>query len=330
MTELNNRYIRGMHNLSNGARITAKAGSVVTIGSYDGVHLGHQAIMRQVVEKAREEGLRSVVVVFEPHPTEFFSGEQAPARLMTFREKVLAIYSTGVDLVCCMRFNESLASLSAEAFVTKILVDGLGVKCLIVGDDFRFGHDRQGDYQYLFDAGKQFGFSVTDTQTFEIDGERVSSTRIRRELEAANFAKARELLGKPYCISGKIAFGQQLARQWGVPTANVHLRRYRSPLQGVFAVRAHLTDGRQILGVANVGVRPTIGEKIKPILEVHLLDFKEDLYGARTNIEFLHKLREEKKFDSVDELKQQIYSDIDMARAYFKAEGMQALIEHNI
>lgn len=327
MTELNNRYIRGMHNLSNASKCPLKPDSVVTIGSYDGVHLGHQAIMRQVVDKAKEEDLRSIVVVFEPHPNEFFSAEKAPARLMTFREKVLAIYSTGVDLVSCMRFNESLASLSPEAFVRQILVDGLKVKHLIVGDDFRFGHERHGDYQYLDVAGKEFGFSVTDTRTFAVDGERVSSTRIRRELEAANFSKVEQLLGKPYCISGKIAFGQQLARQWGVPTANVHLRRYRSPLQGVFAVKAHLCDGRAILGVANVGVRPTIGTKIKPILEVHLLDFDENLYGKRTNIEFLHKLREEQKFASFDELKQQIYGDIEHARAYFTEQKIEAWVD---
>ena len=324
MTELNNRFIRGIHNLR-----PSREGSVVTIGSYDGVHLGHQTIMRQVIEKSNALGLPSVVVVFEPHPHEFFSGERAPARLMTFREKVLAIYETGIDQVCCLSFNRYLSSRSAAQFVQQVLVDGLNVKHLVVGDDFRFGNDRRGDFKYLYDAGKQFGYSVIDTSTFEVDGERVSSTRIRTELEAANFTKVAELLGQPYSISGRVEYGQQLARQWGVPTANVHLRRYRSPLQGVFAVKAHLPDGTQVYGVANVGVRPTIGEKIKPILEVHLLDFDQNLYGLRVNIEFISKLREEKKFASIDDLKQQIYADIECAQKYFGANGdVSAEITH--
>lgn len=301
-----------MHNLRAESR-----GSVATIGAYDGVHLGHQAIMRQVVSRARELNLDAVAVVFEPHPHEFISGEQAPARLMTFREKVLALYACGIDRVCCLRFNASLRSLSADEFVRQVLVDGLQVKYLVVGDDFRFGRNRSGDYSQLRDAGERFGFTVTDTHTHEVEGERVSSTRVRCELEAGNFAMAARLLGKPYSISGRVAHGQRLGRQWGVPTANVHLRRYRSPLQGVFAVRAHLPDGRAVAGVANVGVRPTIGAKIKPILEVHLLDFAEDIYGQRIAVEFEHKLREEQKFASLDLLREQIYADITAARAYF-------------
>ncbi|NHO64944.1 bifunctional riboflavin kinase/FAD synthetase [Aestuariicella hydrocarbonica] len=296
-------------------------GSVVTIGSFDGVHLGHQAIIRQVTEKAAELNLPSVVVVFEPQPHEFFSAEQAPARLMRLREKAFALFEAGIDRVCCLQFNQALRSLSAEEFVQQILVDGLGVKHLIVGDDFRFGKDRCGGYSYLAKAGQKQGFEVCDTHTFEVDGERVSSTRIRKQLELANFEEAARLLGKPYTISGHVGYGQQLGRTLGVPTANVHLQRYRSPLQGVFAVRATLPDGRVCDGVANVGVRPTIGEKIKPILEVHLLDFTGSLYGKILTVEFLHKLREEKKFASVDLLKAQIYRDIDEAKAYFALES---------
>ncbi len=312
MPQLHNRFIRGIHNLRAGDK-----GSVVTIGSYDGVHLGHQTIMKQVVEKSRQTGLHSIAVVFEPHPNEYFSQEKAPARLMTFREKVLALYQSGIDRVCCLRFNESLRSLSAAEFVQQVLVDGLAVKYLVVGDDFRFGQDRSGDYDYLHRAGQQFGYEVTDSSTFEIDSERVSSTRIRKALQDSDFELAERLLGKPYRISGRVAYGQQLARQWGVPTANVHLRRYRSPLQGVYAVRTWLPDGSVQPGVANVGVRPTIGQKIKPILEVHLLDFADNLYGQRVAVEFVHKLREEQKFDSLELLRQQIYQDIESARAYF-------------
>lgn len=292
-------------------------GSVVTIGSFDGVHLGHQAIIRQVIAKAAELKLPSVAVVFEPQPHEFFSGEKAPARLMRLREKALALYEAGIQRVCCLQFNQAMRSLSAEDFVQQILVDGLGVKCLIVGDDFRFGVDRSGDYDFLKRAGQSNGFEVCDTATYEVDGERVSSTRIRAELEQAHFDKAAQLLGKPYTISGHVGYGQQLGRTLGVPTANVHLHRYRSPLQGVFAVRVTLPDGRLCPGVANVGVRPTIGDNIKPILEVHLLDFSGSLYGELITVEFVHKLRDEQKFGSIDLLKAQIYADIEAAKAYF-------------
>lgn len=292
-------------------------GSVVTIGAFDGVHLGHQAIMRQVVAKSAELDLRSVAVVFEPHPHEYFSREKAPARLMTFREKVLALYQAGIELVCCLRFDESLRTLSASEFVRQVLVDGLQTRYLIVGDDFRFGRDRSGDYQYLCAAGEQYGYEVKATETYEIGAERVSSTRVRQVLEQGDFDLAARLLGKPYTISGRVAFGQRLARQWGVPTANVHLRRYRSPLRGVFAIRAQLPGGEVLAGVANVGVRPTIGDRIKPILEVHLLDVERDLYGERITVEFVHKLREERKFDNLELLRQQIYADIASARAHF-------------
>ncbi len=312
MSNIQQHFIRGMHNLR-----PLPQGSVVTIGSFDGVHLGHQAIIRQLRAKADELGLPSVVIIFEPQPHEYFSGEEAPARLMRLREKALALFRAGIDIVCCLRFNEEMRSLSAEGFMQRVLVEGLGVKYLVIGDDFRFGMDRSGGYQFLSAAGERLGFDVTDTHTYEVDGERVSSTRIRHELEQANFDEAARLLGKPYTISGHVGYGQQLGRQWGVPTANVHLHRYRSPLQGVFAVKTTLADGRVCNGVANVGVRPTIGKKIKPILEVHLLDFSGSLYGKLMTVEFVHKLREEQKFDSLEALKQQIHLDIVDAREYF-------------
>ncbi len=303
-------FTRGLHNLS------SIQGSVVTIGSFDGVHRGHQAILQQVKCKAEELGVPSAVIVFEPQPHEFFSGDKAPARLMRLREKALALFEAGIDRVVCLQFNASLRQLSAAEFIQQVLVKGLGVKYLVIGDDFRFGCDRSGDYQLLQQAGQANGFEVTDTHTYEIDGERVSSTRVRAELEAAHFDKAAELLGKPYTISGKVGFGQQLGRTLGVPTANVKLRRYRSPLQGVFAVKA--TVGEESWnGVANVGVRPTVDGDSKPILEVHLFDFAGDLYGSNMVVEFIHKLREEQKFDSIDLLKAQIYRDMDDAKAFF-------------
>lgn len=311
-SKLQQHFIRGMHNLR-----PIHHGSVVTIGSYDGVHLGHQAIIEQVTEKSAQLSLPSVAVVFEPQPHEFFSGDEAPARLMRLREKALALFDAGVDRVCCLQFNQLLRSLSAEEFVKRVLVDGLGVKYLVIGDDFRFGCDRSGDYEFLKQAGERYGFDVCDTRTYQVDNERVSSTRIRAALEVADFPLVRRLLGKAYTVSGHVGYGQQLGRQWNVPTANVHLRRYRSPLNGVFAVSVKFPNGETANGVANVGVRPTIGEKIKPILEVHLLDFNGDLYGKMITVEFLHKLRDEQKFSSLDLLKEQIYRDIDEAKAYF-------------
>ncbi|MCV6624929.1 MAG: bifunctional riboflavin kinase/FAD synthetase [Cellvibrionaceae bacterium] len=312
---MNNRppeFIRGLHNLAPHHR-----GSVVTIGSFDGVHLGHKAIVAQVREQAGRLGLASVAMTFEPQPHEYFSGETAPARLMRVRDKAKALFAAGIDRVLCIAFNRRFSSLSAEQFVQKVLVDGLGAKYLVIGDDFRFGADRSGDYAFLQAAGQRHGFAVTDTETLLLDGERISSTRIRAALEASEFALAERLLGHPYVIKGKVIYGQQLARQWQVPTANVQLHHYRSPLSGVFAVRARLEDGRQYNGVANVGVRPTVGGENRPVLEVHIFDFSDDIYGQELAVEFSHKLREEKKFDSLDELKQQIYRDRDEAKAWF-------------
>jgi len=312
VTLIQNQFIRGLHNLKPMHR-----GSVVTIGSFDGVHLGHQAIIEQVREKSQQLGLPSVVVLFEPQPHEYFSRDKAPARLMRLREKALALYAAGIDRVCCLQFNQTLKSLSAESFIQRVLIDGLGVRSLVVGDDFRFGCDRRGDYQLLKQVGEVQGFEVADTRTFEVLNGRVSSTRIRKALALADFTLAEQLLGKPYAISGRVGYGQQLGRQLGVPTANVQLLRYRAPLQGVYTVRVYLSDDKVVCGVANVGCRPTVTEVIKPILEVHLFDFSGNLYGQQINVEFCHKVRDEKKFSSVDELKANIDDDIVQAKSFF-------------
>jgi riboflavin kinase/FMN adenylyltransferase len=256
--------------------------------------------------------------VFEPQPHEFFAGDKAPARLMRMREKLDALWATGIDKVLCLNFNQTLRSLSAEQFIERVLVQGLAIKHLVVGDDFRFGCDRKGDYNLLQTKGKEFGFAVSDTHTLEMDGERVSSTRIRQLLEVGDFVAAEKLLGKPYGIYGRVVYGKQLGRQLGVPTANVNLRRYRSPLHGVFAVTAIFTNGTQVQGVANIGVRPTVNGLKKPLLEVHLFDFSRTIYGEVIDVEFHHKLREEKKFASLDELKAQLQTDIADAKDFFK------------
>jgi len=305
------QFIRGLHNLKPG-----RGGCVATIGSFDGVHLGHRAILQQLIDKSAEYDLPSVVVIFEPQPQEFFSGEQAPARLMRLREKVEAFVDAGIDQVFCLQFNRFLRSLSASDFIDQVLVSGLNVRCLVVGDDFRFGHDRSGNYQLLTQAGKQHGFEVLDTHTLEYQGERISSTRIREALEQADFVLAEELLGQPFCIKGRVVYGQRLGSQLGIPTANVNLHRYSAPLSGVYVVEV-LWNGQCLPGVANVGVRPTVGDLIKPVLEVHLLDFDEPLYGQRVQVEFKAKVREEAKFASIEDMVEEIHNDIAMARRYF-------------
>jgi len=306
------RFIRGLHNLKPG-----RGGCVATIGSFDGVHLGHQAILQQLIDKSVEYDLPSVVMIFEPQPQEFFSGEQAPARLMRLREKVEAFIDAGIDQVFCLQFNRSLRSLSADDFIDQVLVSGLNIHCLVVGDDFCFGHDRSGNYQLLTEAGKQYNFDVLDTHTLEYNEERISSTRIREALEQADFALAERLLGQPFCIEGRVVYGQRLGTELGIPTANVQLHRYRAPLSGVYVVEV-LLNGMRLPGVANVGVRPTVGDLIKPVLEVHLLDFDEQIYGQRIQVEFKAKVRDEAKFSSLEQMVEEIHNDITVARDFFE------------
>lgn len=308
------RLVRGLINYS-----APSGGCVATLGTFDGVHLGHKAILQQLRELAAHYQAPSVVIVFEPQPQEFFLGEKAPARLTPMREKVQALLAAGIDQVVCLAFNEQLRNFTAEDFVREILLKRLRVRHLVIGDDFRFGCDREGDFALLTSLSHTMGFGLSDNQTFEIDGERVSSTRVRSALEAGDFAKAEALLGKPYCMSGKIVYGQQLGRQLGVPTANVRLRRYRSPLQGVFAVRVTFADGERFNGVANIGIRPSVDGAVKPLLEVHLFDFSRNVYGKHISVEFCLKLRNEQKFASLDALQAQLQQDIAAAKHYFAA-----------
>jgi riboflavin kinase/FMN adenylyltransferase len=304
-------FIRGLHNLQ-----SYNQRSVVTIGSFDGVHLGHQAILQQVTATAAMLGLPSVVMTFEPQPQEYFSGEKAPARLMRLREKIDALLEFGIDRVVCLQFNRVLRTLTSSEFIDQVLVDGLSIKHLIVGDDFRFGCDRSGDFKMLVEFGKSCDFDVQDTKTLEIDNERVSSTRVREFLQQADFGRASQLLGRPFSIKGRVVYGQQVGRKLGFPTANVQLNRYAAPLTGVYAVLVDI-DGVRYQGAANVGVRPTVGDLVKPILEVHLLDFSGDLYGQRIEVEFMHKIRDETKFTTLDKLVETIRQDVKQIRAWF-------------
>lgn len=328
MAYLKMELIRCIHNLKPEHR-----GSVATIGNFDGVHIGHQAIIRRVVEQAKARQLPSVVMVFEPQPMEYFSvhapghdkkasdGElpapsKSPARLMRFREKFLRLQEFGVDRILCLSFNQKFRQLSAAEFVEKVLIAGLDVQYLVVGDDFCFGNDRSGNFDYLQAVGKRKGFAVVDTGTISIDGERVSSSRIRKVLENSDFKLAEKLLGQPYSISGKVVHGKALGRAIGTPTANIALHRQKSPLRGVYIVTWDDAAGKHYNGVANIGTRPTVNGDGE-LLEVHLFDCNEDLYGRYAKVTFLQKLRDEEKFANIEELKQWIAKDISQAKSYF-------------
>lgn len=305
------QLVRGLHNLRPHHR-----GCVATIGNFDGVHRGHQAILKRLRERAVELGVPSCVVIFEPQPREFFAPETAPARLTPLRDKLELLAAEGVDRVLCLSFNRRLSRLSAADFVEKVLIDGLGIQHLEVGDDFRFGCDRVGDFDFLQQAGNAQGFSVEAAQTVEIEGVRISSTKVRTALAGADFALAERLLGRPFRMTGRVLHGQKLARQLGTPTANVQLKRRRVPLSGVYLVSAEI-DGKAWPGVANIGVRPTVAGDGSAHLEVHILDFAGDLYGRRLTVVFHHKLRDEQRFASLEALKTAINADVAAARAHW-------------
>ncbi len=304
-------FIRGLHNLKPRHR-----GCVATIGNFDGVHLGHQAVIGQLADESQRLHLPTLVMIFEPQPLEFFHPERAPARLTRFREKMQALRRFSVDRVLCVRFNARFAAIEPEDFIERVLVDGLGVRYLVVGDDFRFGNKRRGDFAMLETAGRRYGFQVVNMHTFSIDGGRISSTRIRAALEAADLATAEKLLGRPYRMCGRVAHGDKIGRTIGIPTANIHLHRTAAPLKGVFVVEMFGLDREPLPGVANIGTRPTVSGT-KPLLEVHLLDFDQDIYGAYVGVNFLLRLRDEKRFDSVEDMRRRILVDIAQAREFF-------------
>lgn len=289
---------------------------MATIGAFDGVHLGHQAVLQKLREKSAEYGLPALVITLEPLPREFFAPEEAPARILSFREKIMALREEGIDRLLAIRFNRAFSAMPAEDFVRKVLWQQLGVSYLIVGDDLRFGAGRKGDFSLLQRMGSELGFQVADTGTVHVDGERVSSSRIREALEQSDFGMAGRLMGRPYAITGKVVHGQHLGRTIGVPTLNLLLRRKKAALSGVYVVRA-VVDGISQQGVANVGTRPTVHAGQRVGLEVHLLDFSRDVYGSMVQVIFCRKLRGEKKFGSLDELKTAINHDIASARHFF-------------
>jgi len=306
------------------------SGCVATIGAFDGVHRGHQALLEQVMALSAQHNLHAVAVIFEPQPYEYFSPDNAPPRLMRLREKVLALFALGVHEVVCLRFNRALCTLPPEQFITQVVRDALQVKHLIVGDDFRFGQARKGDFALLNRMASKCGYSVIDTHTqhdeicdntsrhAHIHSTRISSTRIRLLLEQGELDHATAMLGRPYTLIGRVGYGKQLGRTIGFPTANVHLGRARPALNGVFAVTV-TTPSACYNAVANIGMRPTLGDIAKPLLEAHILDAPKalDLYGQCVTVAFKHKIRAEQKFDSLAQLQAQIQRDTQQAIAFF-------------
>tara|TARA_R110000868_G_scaffold410505_2_gene698767 strand:+ start:17355 stop:18269 length:915 start_codon:yes stop_codon:yes gene_type:complete len=288
-------------------------GSVVTIGNFDGVHLGHQAVLSQVLKKAEQLALPVVILTFEPQPLEYFKGDAAPARLMRLREKIVALQEYPVDSLVVLKFNERLANLSADDFIQQILVEQLNVKHLVVGDDFQFGHDRQGDFSLL----QQQDFTVENTHTVSLDDRRISSSWVRETLQAGDLAKTAALLDRPFSMMGKVTHGHKRGRTIGIPTANLYTHRAVTPIRGVYAVKVKGLPEGELMGVANVGTRPTVDEGTRTLLEIHLFDFDRDIYGEQIAVEFCLKLRDEKRFDDFGELKAQIYQDVDDAKAFF-------------
>ena len=284
---------------------------VATIGNFDGVHLGHQALLKQLATKATELQLPMLVMIFEPQPQEFFMPDKAPARLTRLREKLLALRRyTNIDQVLCLNFNKKFAALTAEDFIEQILVNGLKIQHLVIGDDFRFGQQRKGDFNLL---QKYNSFTVENSYTFKIDDERVSSTRIRETLKQDNFQLASKLLGRPFTIGGRIAYGKQLGRKIGFPTANIALHRRISPLNGIFAVKIHGITEKPLLGAANIGTNPAVNGK-NLLLEVHIFDFEKNIYGRYVEVEFIQKIRDEENFPSLEHLKQKIELDVKIAK----------------
>ncbi|KYN84258.1 bifunctional riboflavin kinase/FMN adenylyltransferase [Vibrio cidicii] len=304
--------IRGIHNIR-----SQHCGCVLTIGNFDGVHLGHQQVLRQVSLQARAMSLPSVVMTFEPQPMELFAKEKAPARLTRLRDKFVQLGKLGLDRLLCVNFNRHFAALDAEAFIRDLLVERLGVKFLVVGDDFCFGKARQGNFAMLQAAGEKYGFTVVNTQSFCLEQLRVSSTAIREALADDDLPAAAQMLGRDYSISGRVSHGRKLGRTIGFPTANIPLKRCVSPVSGVYVVQALGLAQNAIGGVANIGQRPTVNG-VRQQLEVHLFDFQANLYGKQLEVVLLHKLRDEKKFESFDALKQQIELDAEAARVWLR------------
>jgi len=291
----------------------------LTIGNFDGVHLGHRAMLDELARASRRLGVPSCVMIFEPQPREFFAPDVAPARLTSLREKLELLAASGVDRAHVCRFNYAFAQITAQDFIERVLVRGLGVRWLQVGDDFRFGARRAGDFVMLKQEAPRLGYEVQTLPSVMVDGIRVSSTAVRDALAAGELAHAMRLLGRPYSISGRVVRGDQLGRKLGFPTANVQMKHNRAPLAGIFAVEVHGAANGVVRGAASLGVRPTVKAQGETVLESYLFDFKQEIYCRHVRVDFLHKLREEEKYADLETLKRQIALDVENAKTYFSA-----------
>ena len=300
--------VRGLANLRD-----PHHGSVVTIGNYDGVNRGHQHMLATVTARARELGLPATVVTFEPTPREYFEGDAAPARLMRLREKLEPLPLYGVDRVVVLRFDRRMQAMGADEFVERLLVRGLGARHVVVGHDFHYARRREGNIDTLRAAGARHGYAVEEVGRFLVDGERVSSSLVREALGRGDLARAGLLLGRPYRMAGRVRRGQQLGRRLGYPTANLALHRKVVPLWGVFAVRVSGAGLVDHPAVASLGTRPTI-DGTEPLLEVHVFDHDGDLYGRYLDVDFVRRLRDERRFESLDALVEQMHRDAAEAR----------------
>ncbi len=296
----------------------------VTIGNFDGVHLGHQAMLARLREAARERAMPSCALTFEPHPREFFAPDKAPTRLTSLREKLERLAAAGVDRAHVCRFDFDFARMAPAAFIERVLVGQLGARWIMVGDDFRYGARRAGDFSLLRVSAAQGGYDVEAMPTVNVDGGRVSSTAVREALAAGELAKAARLLGRPYSISGRVVAGQKLGRALGFPTANVQMKHNRPALMGIFAVELHGVADQALPAVASLGVRPTVAREPVPVLEVHVLDAAGDWYGRHVRVDFLEKFRDEEKYADVETLTRQIAADVRQAKDYVHHRGTEA------
>jgi riboflavin kinase/FMN adenylyltransferase len=304
--------------------VAARAPAALTIGNFDGVHIGHQVMLARLRDAARAGGLVPCAMTFEPHPREFFAPDQAPTRLTSLREKLELLCGQGIETTYVMRFDYRFAQIGAEDFIERILVRGAGVRYLLIGDDFRFGARRSGDANVLKQHAARLGYVVEAMTSVVIEGERVSSTAIREALGVGNLARAARLLGRPYSISGRVVRGDGLGRKLGYPTANVQMKHNRPPLTGIFAVEVHGAAEAPLRGVASLGVRPTIKQHGAPVLEAYIFDFDREIYGRHVRVDFFEKLRDEEKYQDLATLTRQIDRDAENARAYFARSAQDA------
>jgi riboflavin kinase/FMN adenylyltransferase len=310
--------------ITRGIPAAAAGPTALTIGNFDGVHLGHQAMLAELLRAAGRLEVPACVLTFEPHPREFFAPDKAPTRLTTLREKLELLAGFGVDRVHLCRFSYAFAQITADDFIERVIARGLGARWLQVGDDFRFGARRGGDLVMLRQAGPRLGIEVAALTSVTLEGERVSSTAVRAALAAGALDRARSLLGRPYSMSGRVVRGDGLGRKLGFPTANIQIKHNRPPLTGIFVVQLSGVRKEPLRAVASLGVRPTVRQQGAPTLEVHVLDFEGDLYGRHARVEFLHKLRDEEKYADLATLTRQIALDVENSRTFFHRQDAKA------